>query len=86
MSSRFLDLREYYDLTSIPCVFCLSCSPLTPFVHGRNVKRTLENLSAGEVELSTEDLAEIGKLLEKYPVKGSRFVDGVDQSKSLFWN
>jgi pyridoxine 4-dehydrogenase len=46
----------------------------------------LENLSAGEVELSTEDLAEIGKLLEKHPVKGSRYVDGVDESKLLLWN
>jgi hypothetical protein len=45
----------------------------------------LENLSAGDVELSTEDLAEIGQLLEKYPRKGGRYVDGVDD-KFLLWN
>ena len=64
----------------------LSCSSLTPFVRCRNVKRTLENLGAGDVELSTEDLAEIGQLLEKYPRKGARYVDGVEEDKLHLWN
>ena len=59
---------------------------LTQFVPRRNVKRTLENLSAGEVELSTEDLAEIGQLMEKYPRKGARYIDGVEEEKLLLWN
>jgi len=50
------------------------------------VKRTLENLSAGDVELSTEELAEIGQLLEKYPRKGARYVDGVEEDKLHLWN
>ncbi len=37
-----------------------------------NAKRALENLAAGDVELSAEDLAEIAQLLEKYPRKGAR--------------
>jgi diketogulonate reductase-like aldo/keto reductase len=32
----------------------------------RNVKRTLENLQAGDVKLTTEDLADIAQLLKKY--------------------
>jgi len=46
----------------------------------------LENLSAGDVELSTGDLAEIAQLLEKYPRKGARYVDGVEESKFDLWN
>jgi hypothetical protein len=52
---------------------------------GRNVKRTLENGEAGEVELSTDDLAEISRLLEKYPRKGARVVDATDEQLYL-WN
>jgi hypothetical protein len=46
----------------------------------------LENLSAGDVELSAEDLAEIGELLKKYPRKGARYMDGVEGDKLLLWN
>ncbi|KAI9463925.1 NADP-dependent oxidoreductase domain-containing protein [Russula earlei] len=42
-----------------------------PLPGSSNVKRTLENLRAGDVELSVEDLAEIGLVLEKYRRKGS---------------
>lgn len=51
----------------------------------RNVKRTLENQLAGEVELSTEDLTEIARLLEKYPRKGGRYADVPDEVLCL-WN
>jgi len=53
-------------------------------VRGRNVRRTLENRQAGEVELSTEDLSEIAQLLEKYPRKGARYVDVPDEVLSLW--
>jgi hypothetical protein len=49
------------------------------------VKRTLENRLAGEVELSTEDLAEIAQLLEKYPRKGGRYIDALEEQLNL-WN
>jgi len=52
---------------------------------GRNVKRTLENRLAGEVELSTEDLVEISQLLEKYPRKGGRYIDATEEQLHL-WN
>ena len=45
----------------------------------RNIKRTLENLQAGDVELSGEDLAEIGQLWETYPAKCGRYIDGMEQ-------
>jgi hypothetical protein len=55
-------------------------------VHFRNVKRTLENLLAGDVEFSGEDLAEIAALLEKHPTKGSRYIDGLTDQQLLLWN
>jgi pyridoxine 4-dehydrogenase len=61
-------------------------SHIIPLPGSSNMKRTLENLSAGDVELSTDDLAEIGQLLEKYPRKGARYVDGVEEDKLLLWN
>jgi hypothetical protein len=45
----------------------------------------LENGKAGEVELSSEDLAEISRILEKYPRKGARFIDATDEQLVL-WN
>jgi hypothetical protein len=43
-------------------------------------------LDAGEVELEPEELAKIAQLLEKYPWKGVRYVDGVEEDKLLLWN
>jgi len=39
---------------------------IIPLPGSSNVKRTLENLRAGDVQLSVEDMAEIGQLLEKH--------------------
>ena len=55
-------------------------------MHFRNVNRTLENLLAGDVELSGEDLAEIAALLEKYPAKGARYIDGLTDQQLHLWN
>ena len=38
----------------------------------RDAKRTLENLLGGDVELSTEDWAEIAQLLGRSSRKGAR--------------
>jgi hypothetical protein len=35
--------------------------------------------------MSTEDLEEISQLLEKYPMKGGRYVDGMEEQQHL-WN
>ncbi|KAI0001695.1 aldo/keto reductase [Russula vinacea] len=56
-----------------------------PLPGSSNIKRTLENRHAGEVELSTEDLAEVAQLLEKYPRKGGRYVDAPEEQLNL-WN
>jgi hypothetical protein len=45
----------------------------------------LENLTAGDVELSTEDLAEIAQLMEKYPRKGGRYVDSIPEKALHLW-
>jgi hypothetical protein len=54
----------------------------------RNIKRTLENLNAGAVdsELSAEDLAEIGQLLEAHPRKGGQYIEGVEDQHLHLWN
>jgi hypothetical protein len=45
----------------------------------------LENQQAGNVEVATEDLEEISQLLEKYPMKGGRYVDAIEEQLHL-WN
>ncbi|KAH9957776.1 aldo/keto reductase [Russula dissimulans] len=45
---------------------------MIPLPGSSNVKRTLENLHAGDVQLSVEDMAEIGQLLERRRGKGTR--------------
>ncbi|KAI0257207.1 aldo/keto reductase [Lactifluus subvellereus] len=57
-----------------------------PLPGSSNVKRTLENLLAGDVDLSGEDLAEIAALLEKYPTKGARYFDDITDQHLNLWN
>jgi len=45
----------------------------------------LENQAGGDVELSAEDLAEIGQLLEEYPRKGGRYIDGLTNEQLHLW-
>ncbi|KAG9002790.1 hypothetical protein FRB94_004736 [Tulasnella sp. JGI-2019a] len=45
--------------------------------------RVKENLEAGAIILSEEDVKEISGLLDKYPVKGGRYAD--DQSDAHLW-
>ncbi|KAI0294707.1 aldo/keto reductase [Multifurca ochricompacta] len=58
---------------------------VVPLPGSSNVKRTLENLAGGDVELSDEDLAEIDKALETHTVKGGRYVDTVPNEKLHLW-
>ncbi|KAH9972578.1 aldo/keto reductase [Lactifluus volemus] len=58
---------------------------VVPLPGSSNSKRTLENLAGGDVELSSEDLAEIDKVLETHTVKGGRYVDAVPNEKLLLW-
>ncbi|KAF8473019.1 hypothetical protein DFH94DRAFT_695926 [Russula ochroleuca] len=59
-----------------------------PLPGSSNIKRTLENLNAGAVdsELSAEDLAEIGQLLEAHPRKGGQYIEGVEDQHLHLWN
>ncbi|KAH9964607.1 aldo/keto reductase [Russula dissimulans] len=56
-----------------------------PLPGSSNVKRTLENLRAGEFNPSTKDLVEIGRLLVRYPRKGARYVDGLTEQQLCLW-
>jgi hypothetical protein len=67
MSSRFRGPRKFATV-----LISFGLSPSRGSFARRDVKRTLENLLAGDVELSTEDLAEVAQLLGKKPKKGSR--------------
>ena len=51
----------------------------------RNAKRTLENISGGDVELSSEELSEIDRVLSSHAVKGGRYVDTVSDEKLHLW-
>jgi hypothetical protein len=39
----------------------------------------LENLRAGNVELSSDDLTKTAQLLETYPRKGGQYIDPVEK-------
>jgi hypothetical protein len=39
----------------------------------RNARRTLENCAAGNIELTTEDLAELKQAMTVNPVRGTRY-------------
>jgi hypothetical protein len=51
----------------------------------RNAKRTLENIAGGDVELSSEDLSEIDRVLSSHAVKGGRYFDAVPDEKLNLW-
>ena len=88
VSSHFPDPREFLFFPSYPTRrSSISLSVIVNARRGcfRNAKHTLENLSAGDVELSSEDLAEIAQLLEKYPRKGARYVDNVTEEQLHLW-
>ncbi|KAI0375028.1 aldo/keto reductase [Pilatotrama ljubarskyi] len=56
-----------------------------PLPGSSNKKRTLENIAAGDVELTEADLAEIDEILAKNPVKGGRYNDDVDPNALHLW-
>jgi pyridoxine 4-dehydrogenase len=58
---------------------------VVPLPGSSNAKRTLENIAGGEVELSSEDLSEIDRVLSSHAVKGGRYVDTVPDEKLHLW-
>ena len=58
---------------------------LSPCIFHRNKKRNLENIAAGDVELTGAELAEIDEILAKTPVKGGRYNDSVDAGRLRLW-
>ncbi|KAJ7282315.1 aldo/keto reductase [Mycena rebaudengoi] len=55
-----------------------------PLPGSSNASRTLENLEAGEVELSVTDVKEMNDVIEKYGVKGDRQM-GLPEEKLHLW-
>ncbi|KAF8264001.1 NADP-dependent oxidoreductase domain-containing protein [Lactarius quietus] len=47
--------------------------------------RTLENIAGGDVELSSEELSEIDRVLSSHAVKGGRYIDTVPDEKLYLW-
>ena len=45
----------------------------------------MENIAAGDVELTDAELAEIDEILAKTPVKGGRYNDSVDAGRLRLW-
>ncbi|EIW60012.1 aldo/keto reductase [Trametes versicolor FP-101664 SS1] len=56
-----------------------------PLPGSSNKKRNLENLAAGDVELTPAELAEIDDILAKHTVKGGRYNDAVDPKMLHLW-
>ncbi|EPT06153.1 hypothetical protein FOMPIDRAFT_83774 [Fomitopsis schrenkii] len=54
-----------------------------PLPGSSSKKRTLENLAGGDVTLTEEDLNEITKIMNKYPVEGHRYF-GSDEAAGLW--
>ncbi|CAL1704362.1 unnamed protein product [Somion occarium] len=55
-----------------------------PLPGSSNVKRTLENIGGGNVELTKEEKAEIQKIIETFEVKGDRYT-GMDPKVLHLW-
>ncbi|KAI0673095.1 aldo/keto reductase [Trametes maxima] len=56
-----------------------------PLPGSSNKKRNLENIAAGNVELTEADLAEVDDILAKHTVKGGRYRDDVDPTVLHLW-
>ncbi|OJT14576.1 Pyridoxal reductase [Trametes pubescens] len=56
-----------------------------PLPGSSNKKRNLENLAAGDVELTQAELAEIDDILAKHTIKGGRYNDAVDPKMLHLW-
>jgi len=74
-ASSWLFVRPYLPLKPL----------LATHTGGRNAKRTLENIAGGDVELSSEDLSEIDRVLSSHAVKGGRYIDAVPDEKLYLW-
>jgi len=61
---------------SIAWVVSLGPSHIIPLPGSSHSERTLENLAGGDVVLTSEEIAEINKILDAIPVKGVRYVKG----------
>ena len=50
----------------------------------RKATRTLENLAAGDIQLSAGDIAEIKAIVEKHEIKGDRYF-GLSEEAMGLW-
>ena len=64
-------------------VFAFRTPKLNPISFCRQVKRTIENLGAGDVTLSMEEVKEINDIIAAHEVKGDRYF-GNDRA-ALLW-
>ncbi|TBU23756.1 aldo/keto reductase [Dichomitus squalens] len=57
---------------------------VVPIPGSSNKKCNLENIAAGNIELTDTELAEIDEILAKTPVKGGCYIDSVEQTFHLW--
>ncbi|TFK54998.1 aldo/keto reductase [Heliocybe sulcata] len=57
---------------------------MVPIPGSSHKKRTLENLGAVEVDLSEQDMQEIGRIIASHEVKGKRYMDVPDEVLNLW--
>ena len=65
----------------VPCAFCCEITERQSLF--RKKERILENVAASDIELSSEDMAEMEKILETNPVHGHRYFG--PQVDAMLW-
>ncbi|KAH8117321.1 aldo/keto reductase [Phellopilus nigrolimitatus] len=59
-------------------------SHVVPLPGSSSKARTLENIAAGEIDLTPEELAAVEKVLDVHPVQGGRYFNGPDEQAHLW--
>ncbi|KAI5122111.1 hypothetical protein M0805_002233 [Coniferiporia weirii] len=63
---------------------CSLGTHVVPIPGSSSKERTLENIVGGEIELTSEEVAAINKVLEDNPVQGGRYFAGSDEQNHLW--
>ena len=56
-----------------------------PIPGSSKASRVIDNISTSDITLTKEELAEIEKILEDYPVSGGRYFDNVPDNVLHLW-
>jgi len=59
-------------------------SKVVPLPGSSKASRVLENLAAGDIQLTPEEVAEIDRVIESHPALGDRYFGGSDAAMHLW--